>query len=85
MNFATRWMRSDGERGKVVTMARPEQALSPELRDFLDAIVVPILVTKYVAENGDSESPAKKTLALSRRKRPYSAQPASRSAARRIG
>lgn len=39
---------------KIVTMTQPAQVLSPELRDFLDAVFVPALVKKYFSETEKS-------------------------------
>ncbi|HVA18054.1 MAG TPA: hypothetical protein VMV59_10135 [Candidatus Dormibacteraeota bacterium] len=35
---------------KIVPMPRREESLSPELRDFLDVVIVPALLRKYEAE-----------------------------------
>jgi hypothetical protein len=37
---------------KIVPLPGPGQSLRPELREFLDAVVVPALLIKYLAENG---------------------------------
>jgi hypothetical protein len=37
-------------------MPRPRESLRPELRDFLDAVVVPALLKKYLAENNSAAS-----------------------------
>jgi len=35
---------------KIVPMLEREESLSPELRDFLDVVVVPALLRKYQSE-----------------------------------
>jgi hypothetical protein len=47
---------------KLVTLRRPQERLSPELRDFLDAVVVPALVRKYLPELEEMK-PTEKALA----------------------
>lgn len=42
---------------KIVSMPGPGASLRPELREFLDAVVVPALLKKYLAEiNSESAS-----------------------------
>jgi hypothetical protein len=46
----------DGKSGmrsetKIVTLRRPEEGLSTDLRDFLDSVIVPALLEKYLAES----------------------------------
>jgi hypothetical protein len=36
---------------KIVTLPRPGENLPPELRDFLDKVIVPALTKKWLAEN----------------------------------
>jgi hypothetical protein len=55
---------------KIVTLPGPGEALRPELREFLDAVVVPALLHKFVSEIEGGESNPKKSLA------PTSCQPA---------
>jgi hypothetical protein len=52
---------------KIVTLTRPHESLSPELREFLDAVVVPALVRKYLPELEEV-----KTLASANRPAAYS-------------
>ena len=56
---------------RIVTLGRPQESLSPELREFLDAVVVPALLKKYVAEL-EEVKPAEKTLAPAERPAAYS-------------
>jgi hypothetical protein len=55
---------------KIVTMPGPGETLRPELREFLDAVVVPALLRKFVSEIEGAESNPEKSLA------PTSCQPA---------
>ena len=41
---------------KIVSMPQPGEKLRPELREFLDAVVVPALLKKYLAENNSAAS-----------------------------
>jgi len=41
---------------KIVTLRRPEENLSAELREFLDAVIVPALLQKYLAESVDENN-----------------------------
>lgn len=43
---------------KIVSMPQPGEKLRPELREFLDAVVVPALVKKWLAENNSESAPA---------------------------
>jgi hypothetical protein len=36
---------------KLVALRRPEETLSAELREFLDAVIIPALLEKYLAES----------------------------------
>jgi hypothetical protein len=56
---------------KLVMLRRPQESLSPELREFLDAVVVPALLKKYVAEL-EEVKPAEKMLAPVSRPAAYS-------------
>jgi hypothetical protein len=58
-------------RPKIVTLHRPQDILSPELREFLDTVVVPALLKKYVTEL-EEEKPAEKMLAPANRPAAYS-------------
>lgn len=42
---------------KIVTLHRSDEALSAELRSFLDRVVVPALVRKYIEEVTPAEKP----------------------------
>lgn len=48
---------------KVAPLRKPGEGLRPELREFLDAAIIPALIKKYLAEQEGAESPAKKSLA----------------------
>lgn len=54
---------------KLVTLRRPQDRLSPELREFLDAVIVPALVRKYLPELEEEKSlaPANEPAAYSTR------------------
>jgi hypothetical protein len=54
---------------KLVTLRRPQDRLSPELREFLDAVIVPALVRKYLPELEEEKSlaPANEPTAYSTR------------------
>lgn len=55
---------------KIVKMPAGS-GLSPELRDFIDACVVPALLKKYLAgENGDSEKAVSATISIAPHLRP---------------
>ena len=41
---------------KIVTLPGPGESLRPELREFLDLVVVPALLRKYLAENNSAAS-----------------------------
>jgi hypothetical protein len=41
---------------KIMTLPRPGQNLRPELRDFLDAVIVPALLKKWLAKNNYESS-----------------------------
>jgi hypothetical protein len=56
---------------KLVTLRRPEERLSPELREFLDAVVVPALLKKFIAELEEA-NPAEKVLAPANHPAAYS-------------
>jgi hypothetical protein len=56
---------------KLVTIRRAHESLSAELREFLDAVVVPALLKKYVAEL-EEVKPAEKMLAPTNRPTAYS-------------
>ena len=66
---------------KLVTIRRPQESLSAEMREFLDAVVVPALLKKYVAEL-EEVKPAEKMLAPANRPAAYSL-PSTLSAKRR--
>ncbi|MGA7624085.1 MAG: hypothetical protein WB630_11985 [Candidatus Acidiferrales bacterium] len=42
---------------KIATLHAPEEGLSAELRSFLDRVVVPALVRKYIEEVTPAEKP----------------------------
>jgi hypothetical protein len=52
-------------------MPRPGESLRPELREFLDAVVVPALLEKYLAENS-SESASEISVEAGESAVPYS-------------
>ena len=56
---------------KLVTIRRPHDSLSPELREFLDTVIVPALLKKYVAELEEAK-PTEKMLAPANRPAAYS-------------
>jgi hypothetical protein len=56
---------------KLVTIRRPQESLPAEMREFLDAVVVPALLKKYVAEL-EEEKPTEKMLAPANRPAAYS-------------
>jgi hypothetical protein len=66
---------------KLVMLRRPHESLSDELREFLDAVIVPALLRKYLSE-AEEMKPAEKTLAPARRPAAYSL-PSTLSAKRR--
>lgn len=35
---------------KLVTLRRPEESLRPEFREFLDAVIVPALIRRWISE-----------------------------------
>jgi hypothetical protein len=41
---------------KLVALRRPEENLSAELREFLDAVIIPALLEKYLAESVDENN-----------------------------
>jgi hypothetical protein len=43
----------------VKVLKMPAAELAPELREFLDRVVVPALVKKYFAEQGELKDPEK--------------------------
>ena len=57
---------------KIVPMPRREEGLSPELRDFLDAVILPALLRKYQAEVEESGLINEKSLASVSRTHTYS-------------
>jgi len=66
---------------KIVLMPRREESLSPELRDFLDVVIVPALLRKYQAEVEGREPAREKKLASVIRTRTYSRRSVIRRAA----
>ena len=38
-------------RAKVITFKQPARAIPDEMREFIDAVIVPALVEKYFAEH----------------------------------
>ena len=43
---------------KIVSMPQLGEKLRPELREFLDAVIVPALLKKHLAENNSESSSA---------------------------
>jgi hypothetical protein len=56
---------------KIVTLRRPQESLSAELREFLDAVIVPALLRKYLSEVEEVKL-AEKALAPASRPAAYS-------------
>jgi len=48
---------------KIVPLHKPGESLRPELREFLDAVIVPALLRKFVLEVEGGESNTNKSLA----------------------
>jgi hypothetical protein len=67
---------------KIVTLPGPREALRPELREFLDTVVVPALLRKIISEIEAGESNFEESLAPLAGNLSYS-RPVVRSAARR--
>lgn len=54
-----------------MTLPGPGESLRPELREFLDAVIVPALLKKYLAEN-NSEASSSISVEAVGRDAPYS-------------
>jgi hypothetical protein len=48
---------------KIVPLRKPGEGLRPELREFLDAVIVSALLRKFISESEGGESNTEKPLA----------------------